>query len=69
MIRDSLLALIVVLIQCATGAYAWQLIRRGKASLVESLGAGLALGTATSAFAGVMLWNWLPVWGWFQRSR
>ena len=64
MIRDSLLALIVVLIQCATGAYAWQLIRRGKATLVESLGAGLALGTATSAFAGVMLWNWLPVWGW-----
>jgi len=65
MIRDFALATLVVLIQCATGAYVWQVIRHGRASLVEVTGAGLAIGTAASSLIGVLLWDWLPIWGWF----
>lgn len=65
---DLLLALILVVLQAAAGAYLWQLTRRGRAGLLECLGAGLALGTALSALSGVLLWPWLPVWGWAAPS-
>ncbi|MDP2014777.1 MAG: hypothetical protein Q8L05_11185, partial [Actinomycetota bacterium] len=40
------------------------LVRRGRAHIVEVLGIGLALGTAAAALSGVLLWQWLPLWGW-----
>jgi len=65
MIRDLAFAFFVVLIQCATGAYLWQIIRHGRASIIEVIGAGLAIGTAASSLIGILLWDWLPIWGWF----
>ena len=61
---DLCLAFLVVLVQTVTGAYLWQLVRQGRARLVEVLGAGLALGTAIASLTGVLVWQWLPVWGW-----
>ncbi|MDO8733439.1 MAG: hypothetical protein Q7L55_12855 [Actinomycetota bacterium] len=64
MIRELFYAFAVVLLQTISGAYFWQLVRRGRAHLIESLGAGLAVGTATASLSGVLLWQWLPLWGW-----
>ncbi|HBJ72535.1 MAG TPA: hypothetical protein DDY88_02200 [Actinobacteria bacterium] len=64
MIGQLALALALVLMQCIAGGYLWQVARRGQAPLLESLGVGLAMGTALAALSGVLLWNWLPVWGW-----
>lgn len=64
MIGQLTLALALVLLQSATGAYLWQIARRGQAAVLELIGVGLALGTALASLAGVLLWNWLPVWGW-----
>ena len=67
---DLCLAFLVVLVQTVTGAYLWQLVRQGRARLVEVLGAGLALGTAIASLTGVLVWQWLPVWGWVcSKSR
>ena len=58
------LSLLIVCLQCVTGAFLWNLVRRGKSNLIELAGVGLALGTAASALSGILLWQWLPVWGW-----
>ena len=64
MAAELLFSFAVVLVQGLAGAYFWQLARRGRARIVEVAGLGLAVGTAVSALCGVLLWNWLPVWGW-----
>ena len=64
MISELVYSFAVVLLQTASGAYLWQLVRRGRAHLLEVLGLGLALGTASASLCGVLLWQWLPVWGW-----
>ena len=64
MIGELILAFLVVLVQTLTGAYLWQLVRRRRAHVVELLGAGLALGTAIASLSGVLVWQWLPLWGW-----
>ena len=64
MAADLFLGFGIVLIQVVTGAYFWQLARRGQAGILELLGLGLALGTASAAMCGALLWTWIPVWGW-----
>ncbi|MDO9484492.1 MAG: hypothetical protein Q7K25_00300 [Actinomycetota bacterium] len=64
MASELFFAFAVVLVQWLTGAYFWQLVRRGSAHLIEVLGLGLAIGTAAGALSGVLLWQWLPLWGW-----
>jgi hypothetical protein len=59
-----LFAAFLVAVQSASGWYVWSLIRRGRASLSESLGMGLALGTATAALSGIMLWEAFGMWAW-----
>jgi hypothetical protein len=64
-VNGSLLfAAFLIAVQSASGWYVWSLIRRGRASLSESLGMGLALGTATAALSGIMLWEAFGTWAW-----
>ncbi len=59
-------AVVIVLVQTATGAFWWRLARGGSARPLDVLGMGLALGTAAATLSGVLLHSVAPAgWGWF----
>ena len=78
----SVMVVAVVGIQSWAGAYSWRLIGGRRVSIIETLGMGMALGTAIAVLAGLMVqlaglgnWGWwvpsltaLVVWG-VRRSR
>ena len=62
-----LLALSIVVVQAATGAFWWRVARGPSVRVLEAAGMGLALGTAVATLSGVLLvgiapagWGWLP---------
>jgi hypothetical protein len=64
MSTSILVALVFIAMQTFSGWYVWTLVRCRRASLSESLGMGLGLGTAAAALSGIVLWDFLGVWGW-----
>ncbi|MDQ5975462.1 MAG: hypothetical protein QG661_2671, partial [Actinomycetota bacterium] len=59
-----LLAVAIVLVQAATGAFWWRVVRGPSVRILEGLGMGLALGTALSTLSGILLVGVAPPgWG------
>ena len=60
-----LLALGIVVVQAATGAFWWRVARGPSVRVLEAAGMGLALGTAVATLSGVLLVGIAPAgWGW-----
>lgn len=53
-VRDSVLLAAAIMIQGASGAYLWFLLRRTQVSFVELVGMGLVIGTVLSLLSGVV---------------
>lgn len=59
------LAIAIVLVQAATGAFWWRAVRGPSVRVLEAIGMGLALGTAAATLSGVILVGRAPAgWGW-----
>lgn len=63
-LRDSAVVALGLVIQWVSGTLLWTAVRRGSATLVETLGVGLVLGTVLAVLAGVV-GNALVAWDWW----
>ena len=67
--RSSFLLVLFITLQAGAGGYAWRALMPRSISLAETVGAGLALGSASAALAAALA-GWLPLspeqrpWAW-----
>ncbi|MBK9738944.1 MAG: hypothetical protein IPO93_05440 [Actinobacteria bacterium] len=56
----ALVAALIVIVQTATGAVWWRVVRGPSVPVLEALGMGMAVGTATATVSGVLLFGLVP---------